>query len=143
MRMALNQLQYMSLSMSVIKYDDVRQRLLSSAKDEDISPFTAVDKYDCFPFLFVLASCPVMVFTLCCFGLLLVLTSPCSTFCIFFKLVNWTEFPSSIHILNWSQRWLLTYKTTSEIVSLSLLAVYGLLLFIVLNYHLLGLPLTS
>lgn len=35
----------MSLSMSVIKYDDVRQRLLSSAKDEDISPFTAVDKY--------------------------------------------------------------------------------------------------
>ncbi|XP_028068983.1 replication factor C subunit 1 isoform X2 [Camellia sinensis] len=43
-RMALNQLQYMSLSMSVIKYDDVRQRLLSSAKDVDISPFTAVDK---------------------------------------------------------------------------------------------------
>ncbi|XP_024020317.1 replication factor C subunit 1 isoform X1 [Morus notabilis] len=44
MRMALNQLHYMSLSMSVIKYDDVRQRLLASAKDEDISPFTAVDK---------------------------------------------------------------------------------------------------
>ncbi|KAK4756005.1 hypothetical protein SAY87_009762 [Trapa incisa] len=44
MRMALNQLQYMSLSMSVIKYDDVKQRLLSSTKDEDISPFTAVDK---------------------------------------------------------------------------------------------------
>ncbi|XP_075635590.1 replication factor C subunit 1-like isoform X2 [Castanea sativa] len=44
MRMAVNQLQYMSLSMSVIKYDDIRQRLLSSAKDEDISPFTAVDK---------------------------------------------------------------------------------------------------
>lgn len=44
MRMALNQLQYMSLSKSVIKYDDVRKRLLSSAKDEDISPFTAVDK---------------------------------------------------------------------------------------------------
>ncbi|XP_047324594.1 replication factor C subunit 1-like [Impatiens glandulifera] len=43
-RMALNQLQYMSLSMSTIKYDDIRQRLLSSAKDEDISPFTAVDK---------------------------------------------------------------------------------------------------
>ncbi|KAH9659438.1 Replication factor C subunit 1 [Citrus sinensis] len=43
-RMAINQLQYMSLSMSVIKYDDIRQRLLSSAKDEDISPFTAVDK---------------------------------------------------------------------------------------------------
>ncbi|KAK9999208.1 hypothetical protein SO802_018811 [Lithocarpus litseifolius] len=44
MRMAVNQLQYMSLSMSVIQYDDIRQRLLSSAKDEDISPFTAVDK---------------------------------------------------------------------------------------------------
>jgi replication factor C subunit 1 len=43
-RLAVNQLQYMSLSMSVIKYDDIRQRLLSSAKDEDISPFTAVDK---------------------------------------------------------------------------------------------------
>ncbi|PWA92612.1 replication factor C subunit 1 [Artemisia annua] len=44
MRMALNQLQYMSLSQSVINYDDIRQRLLSSSKDEDISPFTAVDK---------------------------------------------------------------------------------------------------
>ncbi|XP_022765612.1 replication factor C subunit 1 isoform X2 [Durio zibethinus] len=44
MRMALNQLQYMSLSTSVIKYDDIRQRLLTSSKDEDISPFTAVDK---------------------------------------------------------------------------------------------------
>ncbi|XP_050285041.1 replication factor C subunit 1-like isoform X2 [Quercus robur] len=44
MRMAINQLQYMSLSMSVIQYDDIRQRLLSSSKDEDISPFTAVDK---------------------------------------------------------------------------------------------------
>ncbi|XP_058084970.1 replication factor C subunit 1 [Magnolia sinica] len=44
MRMALNQLQYMSLSLSVIKYDDIRARLLTSAKDEDISPFTAVDK---------------------------------------------------------------------------------------------------
>lgn len=43
--MALNQLQYMSLSMSVIKYEDIRQRLQSSSKDEDISPFTAVDKY--------------------------------------------------------------------------------------------------
>ncbi|XP_061372402.1 replication factor C subunit 1 [Gastrolobium bilobum] len=44
MRMALNQLQYMSLSMSVINYDDIRQRMLTNAKDEDISPFTAVDK---------------------------------------------------------------------------------------------------
>ncbi|XP_051134317.1 replication factor C subunit 1 isoform X2 [Andrographis paniculata] len=43
-RMALNQLQYMSLSMSVIKFDDIKQRLQSSSKDEDISPFTAVDK---------------------------------------------------------------------------------------------------
>ncbi|WOL16902.1 replication factor C subunit 1 isoform X4 [Canna indica] len=44
MRMAINQLQYMSISQSVINYNDIRQRLLSSAKDEDISPFTAVDK---------------------------------------------------------------------------------------------------
>ncbi|RLM58197.1 replication factor C subunit 1 [Panicum miliaceum] len=43
-RMALNHLQYMSLSQSVVKYDDIRVRLNSSAKDEDISPFTAVDK---------------------------------------------------------------------------------------------------
>lgn len=43
-RMALNHLQYMSLSQSVVKYDDIRQRLNSSTKDEDISPFTAVDK---------------------------------------------------------------------------------------------------
>ncbi|KAL3518672.1 hypothetical protein ACH5RR_021261 [Cinchona calisaya] len=44
MRMALNQLQCMSLSMSVTKYDDIRQRLQSSSKDEDISPFVAVVK---------------------------------------------------------------------------------------------------
>lgn len=44
MRMALNQLQYMSLSLSVINYDDIRERLLSSSKDVDMSPFTAVDK---------------------------------------------------------------------------------------------------
>ncbi|RLM69756.1 replication factor C subunit 1 [Panicum miliaceum] len=43
-RMALNHLQYMSLSQSVVKYDDIRVRLNSSTKDEDISPFTAVDK---------------------------------------------------------------------------------------------------
>lgn len=43
-RMALNQLQYMSLSMSTINYADVKQRLLSNAKNEDISPFTAVEK---------------------------------------------------------------------------------------------------
>ncbi|XP_057808112.1 LOW QUALITY PROTEIN: replication factor C subunit 1 [Salvia miltiorrhiza] len=43
-RMAVNHLQYMSLSMSVIKFDDIRQRLQSNSKDEDISPFTAVDK---------------------------------------------------------------------------------------------------
>lgn len=46
MRMAVNQLQYMSLSMSIINYDDIRQRFLTNAKDEDISPFTAVDKYN-------------------------------------------------------------------------------------------------
>ncbi|RDX91794.1 Replication factor C subunit 1, partial [Mucuna pruriens] len=44
MRMALNQLHFMSLSMSVINYDDIRKRFLTNAKDEDISPFTAVDK---------------------------------------------------------------------------------------------------
>ncbi|KAJ8440901.1 hypothetical protein Cgig2_022757 [Carnegiea gigantea] len=43
-RMAVNQLQYMSLSISAIGYDDVKQRLLSSSKDEDISPFKAVEK---------------------------------------------------------------------------------------------------
>lgn len=43
--MALNQLQYMSVSQSVINYDDIRARLASSSKDEDISPFSAVDKY--------------------------------------------------------------------------------------------------
>ncbi|KAL2344013.1 hypothetical protein Fmac_005298 [Flemingia macrophylla] len=30
--------------MSVINYDDIRQRFLTNAKDEDISPFTFVDK---------------------------------------------------------------------------------------------------
>ncbi|KZV39264.1 replication factor C subunit 1, partial [Dorcoceras hygrometricum] len=44
MRMALNQLQYMSLSSSVLNFDDIKQRLQNSSKDEDISPFTAVDK---------------------------------------------------------------------------------------------------
>ena len=44
--MALNQLQYMSLSMLVIKYDDIRRCLHNGAKDQDISPFTAVDMYD-------------------------------------------------------------------------------------------------
>ncbi|KAJ0974153.1 hypothetical protein J5N97_016118 [Dioscorea zingiberensis] len=43
-RMALNQLQYMSFSQSILEYDDIKRRLLTSAKDEDISPFTAVDK---------------------------------------------------------------------------------------------------
>ena len=46
--MALNQLQYMSLSISVIKYDDIRQHLLSSSKDEDVSLFVAVDKQSSF-----------------------------------------------------------------------------------------------
>lgn len=48
--MALNQLQYMSLAMNVIKFDDIKRRLLSSSKDEDISPFTAVDKYKQFTY---------------------------------------------------------------------------------------------
>lgn len=43
-RMAINQLQYMKLSQNVITYDDIRERLHSSTKDEDISPFTAADK---------------------------------------------------------------------------------------------------
>ena len=29
---------------SVLEYDDIKRRLLASAKDEDISPFTAVDE---------------------------------------------------------------------------------------------------
>ncbi|KAH7306219.1 hypothetical protein KP509_22G002100 [Ceratopteris richardii] len=44
MRMALNELQYMSLKLRSIKFGDVKARLISSFKDEDISPFTAVDK---------------------------------------------------------------------------------------------------
>lgn len=52
-RMALNHLQYMSLSQSVVKYDDIRLRLNSSAKDEDISPFTAVDKYSSFFLVYI------------------------------------------------------------------------------------------
>lgn len=44
-RLALNHLQYMGLSMSVIKFDDIKQRLQINSKDEAISPFTAVDKY--------------------------------------------------------------------------------------------------
>lgn len=60
MRMAINQLQYMSLQMSVIKYDDVRERLKSSAKDEDISPFTAVDKYFNLSFLSIHHVCKLL-----------------------------------------------------------------------------------
>ncbi|KAJ7519359.1 hypothetical protein O6H91_20G035600 [Diphasiastrum complanatum] len=44
MRMALNQLQYMSLRSKSLKYTDMKSRLLASRKDEDITPFTAVDK---------------------------------------------------------------------------------------------------
>lgn len=44
MRMALNQLQYMSLRSQTLKYTDVHTRLMASAKDEDVSPFSAVDK---------------------------------------------------------------------------------------------------
>lgn len=58
-RMALNHLQYMSLSQSLVKYDDIRLRLNSSSKDEDISPFTAVDKYSSF---FLVYQCHSMEF---------------------------------------------------------------------------------
>lgn len=44
MRMALNQLQYMSLRSQVLNYADIRTRLMASAKDEDVTPFSAVDK---------------------------------------------------------------------------------------------------
>ncbi|CAM6084916.1 unnamed protein product [Calypogeia fissa] len=44
MRMALNQLQYMSLRTRTLKFAEVRSRMLASSKDEDISPFSAADK---------------------------------------------------------------------------------------------------
>ena len=44
MRMALNQLQYMSLRSQVLNYADIRTRLMASAKDEDVTPFSAMDK---------------------------------------------------------------------------------------------------
>ena len=44
MRLAINQLQYMSFSRSVIKYGDIRQQFLSGAKDADVSPFTVIEK---------------------------------------------------------------------------------------------------
>jgi replication factor C subunit 1 len=44
MRMALNQMQYMSLRSPIVNYADMRTRLMMSAKDEDMSPFSAVDK---------------------------------------------------------------------------------------------------
>ena len=44
MRMALNQLQYMSLRSQVLNYADIRTRLMASAKDEDVTPFSAIDK---------------------------------------------------------------------------------------------------
>lgn len=44
MRMALNQLQYMSLRSQVLNYADIRTRLMESAKDEDVTPFSAVEK---------------------------------------------------------------------------------------------------
>lgn len=44
MRMALNQLQYMSLQTRVLKFADLRARLVAGAKDRDVSPFNAVDQ---------------------------------------------------------------------------------------------------
>ncbi|KAG0571355.1 hypothetical protein KC19_VG004700 [Ceratodon purpureus] len=44
MRKALNQFQYISLRSRTLKYTDVRARLMARAKDEDVSPISAVDK---------------------------------------------------------------------------------------------------
>eukprot|EP00850_Spirogloea_muscicola_P007171 SM000035S13151 [mRNA] locus=s35:789176:794102:- [translate_table: standard] len=44
MRMALNQLQYMSLRTRELKLADMQHRLAVSAKDEDVSPFIAADR---------------------------------------------------------------------------------------------------
>lgn len=44
MRMALNELQYMSLRTRIIKFNDVKVRLGMSGKDEEMSPFNAVDR---------------------------------------------------------------------------------------------------
>ncbi|KAL2610583.1 hypothetical protein R1flu_029156 [Riccia fluitans] len=44
MRTSLNQLQYMSLRSSALSFGDVHARLVVSAKDEAITPFSAADK---------------------------------------------------------------------------------------------------
>ncbi|KAL3690417.1 hypothetical protein R1sor_016726 [Riccia sorocarpa] len=44
MRTSLNQLQYMSLRSSALSFGDVHARLVASAKDEAISPFSAAEK---------------------------------------------------------------------------------------------------
>ncbi|CAI7915171.1 unnamed protein product, partial [Closterium sp. NIES-54] len=43
MRLALNQLQYMSLSCRQLSYQEVKQRMQANAKDEDIRPMAAAD----------------------------------------------------------------------------------------------------
>jgi hypothetical protein len=55
MRMALNQMQYMSLRSPIVNYADMRTRLMMSAKDEDMSPFSAVDKLVSLYWLFILS----------------------------------------------------------------------------------------
>jgi replication factor C subunit 1 len=44
MRMAVNELQYMNLRKQVVKFDDIKARMRSGGKNEDMSPFTAVDR---------------------------------------------------------------------------------------------------
>ncbi|KAG6545470.1 hypothetical protein Mapa_013072 [Marchantia paleacea] len=44
MRTSLNQLQYMSLRTTALNFNDVHTRLVASAKDEALSPFTAAEK---------------------------------------------------------------------------------------------------
>lgn len=44
MRTSLNQLQYMSLRSPLLSFNDVHARLVASAKDEAISPFSAAEK---------------------------------------------------------------------------------------------------
>ncbi|GAQ91039.1 Putative replication factor C subunit [Klebsormidium nitens] len=44
MRMAINQLQYMALLSSTVSYGAMKARLTASAKDEDVTAFSAVDK---------------------------------------------------------------------------------------------------
>lgn len=46
--MALNQLQYMSLLSRQLSFADMKTRLQHSAKDEDLKPMAALDRWDQF-----------------------------------------------------------------------------------------------